>query len=74
MKLSFFIVLLANPTYNILLCSLGPKLSTMEFFKFQKVHTECGLIYIGSKDYCKDYSSGIDLDNPILVPYNYFGN
>ena len=61
-------------SYNILLCSLGPKLSTMEFFKFQKVHIECGLIYIGSKDYCKDYSSGIDLDNPILVPYNYFGN
>ncbi|WP_026804696.1 hypothetical protein [Aliarcobacter lanthieri] len=56
-----------SSTYNILLCSLGPKLSTIEFFRFQKTHTECGLIYIGSKDYCKDYSSGIDLDNPILV-------
>lgn len=53
--------------FNILLCSLGPKLSTLEFFKFQKAHEECGLIYIGSRDYCKNYSSGIDLENPILV-------
>ncbi len=56
-----------KPNFNILLCSLGPKLSTLEFFKFQKAHEECGLIYIGSRDYCKNYSSGIDLENPILV-------
>ena len=53
--------------YNILLCSLGPKLSTIEFFKFQKEYENCGLLYIGSKDYCKNYSSGIDLETPIMI-------
>lgn len=52
--------------YNILLCSLGPKISTIEFFEFQYDYPSCGLVYVASKDYCENYSNGIDLNKPII--------
>jgi hypothetical protein len=55
-----------NSEYNILICSLGPKISTIDFFEFQVNHPNCGLVYIASKDYSLDYSNGVDLETPIL--------
>ena len=55
-----------NSEYNILLCSLGPKISTIDFFEFQVNYPNCGLVYIASKDYSLDYSNGVDLETPIL--------
>ena len=52
--------------FNIILCSLGPKISAVELYRFQKEHEECGLVYIASKDYAEDYSTGVDLEKPII--------
>jgi|GEM_PF-4649820 len=57
----------AKEEFNIILCSLGPKISAVEFYWFQKQHEECGLVYISSKDYAEDYSTGAALDKPTVL-------
>jgi len=46
--------------YNTLLCAIGPKIASLEFFKFNKVYPKTGIVYALSQDYSKDYSIGID--------------
>jgi len=46
--------------YNTLLCAIGPKIASLEFFKFHKLHPNTGIVYALSQDYSKDYSVGID--------------
>lgn len=48
--------------YNVLVCSLGPKLETIGIYKFHKKNPEVGLVYAPSKDYSENYSKGIKLD------------
>lgn len=53
--------------YNIILCSLGPKISSLELYKYNKKYPETGLCYVSLKEYSNNYSTGVDLDDPIIV-------
>lgn len=44
---------------NILMSSLGPKLSSVSFFKIQQSNPMCGLVYTPATEYNEDYSVGI---------------
>lgn len=55
-----------NERFNILLCSIGPKVSSLEFFKFQIFCPHAGLIYIPSQDYNASYSKGINFEKKIV--------
>jgi hypothetical protein len=52
--------------YNIVLCSLGPKISAIDFYNYNKKHPDIGLCYVSLKDYSVNYSKGVELNNPIL--------
>jgi len=45
--------------YNIILNSLGAKISAISLFKLWLSYPQLALSYIPSKEYNKDYSSGI---------------
>jgi len=47
--------------YNVLVCSLGPKIQSLGIYKFYQLHNEVALLYSPSKDYADDYSTGIKL-------------
>jgi len=47
--------------YNIILCSLGAKLSAVELYKYNKKYSKVALAYVPSKDYHLNYSDGVDL-------------
>ncbi|TDA62489.1 hypothetical protein E0765_11810 [Sulfuricurvum sp. IAE1] len=49
--------------YNILLCSLGPKIEAMGMYKVHKKYPDTALVYAPSKDYADDYSSGTNFTN-----------
>lgn len=53
--------------YNVVLCSLGPKISSLELYKYNKKYPETSLCYVALKEYSHKYSTGVDLDNPILI-------
>lgn len=53
--------------YNVLVCSLGPKLETIGIYKFHKKNPDVGLVYAPSKDYSEFYSKGIKLDQCIDI-------
>ncbi|NOQ30638.1 MAG: hypothetical protein GQ570_05905 [Helicobacteraceae bacterium] len=59
--------------YNILLCSLGPKIEAIAIYKFHKMHPETALVYAPSKDYADDYSEGINLDNIKSISSSWIG-
>lgn len=48
--------------YNIILCSLGPKLSAVELYKYNVKYPETALAYVSSKDYDENYSTDINLE------------
>lgn len=48
-------------SHNIILCSLGPKLSSIEVFQYNSKHREVALCYISSAEYSEDYSTGVQL-------------
>ncbi len=60
--------------YNIILCSLGPKISSIELYSYNKKYPETGLCYVSLKEYSSNYSSGTDLDNPLHYSYNEIFN
>jgi len=47
---------------NVLMCSLGPKIESIGVYKFHKMNPETALLYAPSKDYAKDYSTGIKVE------------
>lgn len=49
--------------YNVLICSLGPKIQSLGIYKFHQNHNEVALLYAPSKDYADDYSTGIKLES-----------
>lgn len=53
--------------YNIILCSLGPKISSLEFYMYNKKYPETALCYVSLKEYSTEYSKGVDLDNPYIL-------
>lgn len=53
--------------YNVLVCSLGPKVETIGVYKFHKKNPSVGLVYAPSKDYSINYSSGVNLENVYTV-------
>lgn len=53
--------------YNVILCSLGPKISSLELYKYNKKYPETGLCYVSLKEYSNNYSIGVDLNTPIVV-------
>ena len=46
-------------SYNIIMSSLGPKLTAITFYKLQRQREEIGLVYAPSNQFSQDYSSGI---------------
>jgi len=46
-------------SHNIIMSSLGPKVSAVALYRIQREHREVGLAYAPSRDFNKDYSSGI---------------
>lgn len=58
--------------YNTLLCAIGPKIASLEFFKFNKQYPNTGIVYALSRDYSKDYSIGIDKDHIFSRSSNFF--
>ncbi len=52
--------------FNIILCSLGPKLSAIQLYKYNVKHPETALAYVSSKDYAQDYSADINLEKYII--------
>jgi len=60
-------ILTLREDFNIVLCSLGPKIETVGIFKVHKEYPETALLYAPSKDYADDYSSGTNLSNIITI-------
>lgn len=58
--------------YNTLLCAIGPKIASLEFFKFNKQHPNTGIAYALSRDYSKDYSVGIDKKHTFARSSDFF--
>ena len=58
--------------YNTLLCAIGPKIASLEFFKFNKFYPNTGIVYALSQDYSKDYSIGIDKEHIFSRTSNFF--
>jgi len=52
--------------YNIILCSLGPKISSLELYKYNQKYPETGLCYVSLKEYSSIYSNGVNLEEPII--------
>ena len=46
-------------SHNIVMSSLGPKLSAVALYRIQREHPQIGLAYAPSREFNKDYSSGI---------------
>lgn len=46
-------------SHNVIMSSLGPKVSAVALYRIQRAHREVGLAYAPSRDFSKDYSSGI---------------
>ncbi len=53
-------------THNIILCSLGPKLSSVEVFKYNNKHQEVALCYVSSAIYSLTYSAGAQLNSKYI--------
>lgn len=49
--------------YNIIAASLGPKPGALSLFRLTQEFKQIGLVYIPAKEYCREYSSGIDWTN-----------
>ena len=48
-----------DPSYNIIMGSLGPKLTAITLYKIQRQRQEIGLIYAPSNQFNENYSTGI---------------
>ena len=48
-----------DSSYNVIMGSLGPKLTAVTLFKLQRERNEVGLVYAPSNQFNPDYSSGI---------------
>lgn len=48
-----------EPHYNIIMSSLGPKLTAITLYKIKKQRTNIGLVYTPSRQYNRNYSHGI---------------
>jgi hypothetical protein len=46
-------------SHNIIMSSLGPKVSAVALYRIQRDHRQVGLAYAPSRDFNKEYSSGI---------------
>ena len=46
--------------YNLLMSSLGPKLTAVTLYRLQRAHSNMGLVYAPARQYSPDYSRGID--------------
>lgn len=58
--------------YNTLLCTIGPKIASVELYKFNLKYPKTGLVYALSKEYSKDYSSGLNSNYTFLRKSNFF--
>lgn len=48
-----------DSSYNVIMSSLGPKLTAITLYSLQRQHQKRGLIYAPSNEFSKSYSSGI---------------
>ncbi len=46
-------------SHNVIMSSLGPKVSAVALYRIQRDHRQIALAYAPSRDFNKDYSSGI---------------
>ncbi|WP_294003965.1 hypothetical protein, partial [Sphingomonas sp.] len=54
------------PNYNVLLASLGPKLSAVTAFEITEELPEVALVYIPSSSYNREYSKGEDMSRRVV--------
>jgi hypothetical protein len=54
------------PDYNVLVASLGPKLSSVTAFELTEAFPDVALVYIPSQTYNRDYSKGAALDRRVV--------
>ncbi len=47
------------PTHNVLMASMGPKLSAVALYQLHRRNDALGLVYLPSRDFNPDYSHGI---------------
>jgi hypothetical protein len=47
-------------SHNVLVTSLGPKMSALALYRVQRAHPQVGLVYAPSREYNRNYSSGLD--------------
>jgi hypothetical protein len=45
--------------YNVIMASMGPKMSAIALYELHRASEELGLVYLPSSEFNKDYSSGI---------------
>ena len=48
-----------DSTYNVIMSSLGPKLTAITLYKLQRERENRGLVYAPSNEFSREYSSGI---------------
>ncbi len=48
-----------DSSYNVIMSSLGPKLTAVTLYRLQRQNQEIGLVYAPSNQFNQDYSSGI---------------
>lgn len=46
-------------THNVVMSSIGPKLSAIALYRIQRSHPKVGLAYAPSREFNRDYSSGL---------------
>lgn len=46
-------------THNVIMASMGPKLSAVSLYRLHRQHDTLGLVYLPSREFNRDYSKGI---------------
>jgi hypothetical protein len=46
-------------SHNIVMASMGPKLTAVSLYELHRQHDDLGLVYLPSKEYNREYSKGI---------------
>jgi len=48
-----------SPTHNVIMASMGPKLSAVSLYRLHRRDENLGLVYLPSREFNREYSSGI---------------
>ncbi|MEQ8790072.1 MAG: hypothetical protein RIC55_27495 [Pirellulaceae bacterium] len=48
-----------SPTHNVIMASMGPKLSAVSLYRLHRQNENLGLVYLPAREFNREYSSGI---------------